>query len=72
MKIRRGRNATLTRVLRVWQTLERRRYISAVDLTALAVQHGVAQRTIRRDLHALETAGWLLPKWRHNERLLGD
>lgn len=48
------RNGTLTRVLKILRKLEGR---GSVTLAQLAKQHGVHQRTIRRDLYALEEAG---------------
>lgn len=41
----------------------RRRY--APDLTVLARGLQVSERTLRRDLAALEEAGWPMPIWRH-------
>jgi predicted DNA-binding transcriptional regulator YafY len=50
----RGRNATLTRALALLRLLEGRRRWT---LAALSERLGVCERTIRRDLEALEAAG---------------
>lgn len=41
----------------------RRRY--APNLKAMARGLGVSERTLRRDLEALERAGWPMPIWRY-------
>ena len=52
-----GRNAQLLRLLSIIMDLDR---LGGVDLYELAERHGTAVRTIRRDLEALEAAGFNL------------
>jgi len=61
MTRRDGRNATLVRVLMLLRYMEGRRH---VNLHAAAREFNVHRRTIRRDLLALEEAGWPVPPWR--------
>jgi predicted DNA-binding transcriptional regulator YafY len=42
--------------------MQGRRY--SIELRVLARGLGVCERTIRRDLEALEAAGFSLPRWR--------
>lgn len=59
------RNIGLNRVLRLMVRLEGCRYAPSLDV--LAKEFGVCQRTIRRDLVLLETAGIETPRWRLNK-----
>lgn len=56
-----GRNGTLTRVLMLMRYIAGRQ---RVDLHAAAAHFNCHRRTIRRDLMALEEAGWPVPPWR--------
>jgi hypothetical protein len=60
---KRGRNVGLVRVLRLARYLEGQRFLEP-SLHMLAAEFGVHPRTIRRDLHALEEAGWPVPQFR--------
>lgn len=60
-----GRSVGLSRVLRLMVRLEGCRYAPSLEL--LATEFGVCQRTIRRDLQLLETAGIETPRWRLNQ-----
>jgi predicted DNA-binding transcriptional regulator YafY len=70
----RGRNATLCRVLALARRLDGLRY--APRLEVLADEFCVSVQTIRRDLYALEDAGWPVPQYvtrlRHEVRLRDD
>lgn len=57
-----GRCAIVRRLAMLLRYTHGRRY--APDLVCLARGLGVSTRTIRRDLEALEAAGWPVPKWR--------
>jgi predicted DNA-binding transcriptional regulator YafY len=46
---------------------EGRRY--AINLRGVARGLGVCERTIRRDLEALEQAGWPVPRWRDEQEV---
>ena len=61
------RNGSLIRCLRLARELTGQRYVGS--LGALAASHAVCERTIRRDLLALEAAGWPVPAWRRDEQL---
>lgn len=65
MRAVRRRHIGLNRVLRLMQKLEGCRY--APSLEVLADEFGVCERTIRRDLELLETAGLEPPRWRLNK-----
>ena len=60
------RSDTLVRVLKLQRLLDGRRY--APTLRVLAKMFGVHPRTIRRDLMALEEAGWPVPGWRLRDK----
>lgn len=61
------RNRTLLRVLTLFRRLDGCRY--APPLAELAKEFGVCERTIRRDLEALEAAGFNPPKYADHYRL---
>jgi len=56
-----GRNGTIVRVLMLMKHIEGMR---RVNLRAAATYLNVHPRTIRRDLMALEEAGYSVPPWR--------
>lgn len=66
MRAARGRNWTLRRVLGLARRIDGMRMLPSLDL--LADEFGVSTRTIRRDLYALEQAGWPMPQFRHFPR----
>ncbi|MEO5763148.1 MAG: transcriptional regulator [Vicinamibacteria bacterium] len=51
------RNAEVIRQWKILKRIERSRYVTAADLSE---EHGVAMRTIRRDIEALQEAGFPL------------
>lgn len=55
----RGRNVTLLRILRLAKRLRGVRQLPV--LRALAEELGVNERTLRRDIYALEETGWIQP-----------
>lgn len=55
---------SLIRCLRVRRAIEGR---ASVRIASLASQFRVSERTIRRDLIALQAAGERVPAWRHKE-----
>lgn len=57
--MKRGRNTTLVRCLMIWRRVEGRRVCPS--LRVLAAEHGVCERTIRRDLEALQEARLPVP-----------
>lgn len=59
-----GRGAALVRALKLMRRLEGCR--TAPALKVLANEFAVHERTIRRDLEAIEEAGWPLPQWRQD------
>ena len=64
MRERYDRGAIVRRLAMVLLYTARRRY--APDIKVMARGLGVSERTIRRDLEALEEAGWPMPQWRFN------
>lgn len=58
-----GRNRVARRLSRLMFYLQGRRYI---DLKVIARGLGVTEKTVRRDLAALEEAGWPVPRYRLN------
>lgn len=60
-----SRCAIVRRLAMVLLYTARRRY--APSLRVMARGLGVSERTIRRDLDALEAAGWPMPVWRSNK-----
>ena len=58
-----GRHTTVVRILRLAKRLEGCRFTP--PLTQLADEFSVCARTIRRDLYALEEAGWPVPQFRY-------
>lgn len=60
----RCRHFGLVRVLVLAKRLEGARYVP--PLAILAAEYAVHVRTIRRDLEALERAGWTVPAWRYD------
>lgn len=65
-----GRNAQLVRVLLLAKRLQYLR--QQPSLTELARYYNVHTRTIRRDLEALEEAGWPVPQWRQRGEFAGE
>lgn len=59
-----GRNVLAVRLLRLAKRLDGCRM--APPLTELAAELEVCPRTIRRDLQALEEAGWRVPQFRYH------
>jgi predicted DNA-binding transcriptional regulator YafY len=59
-----SKSQIVERLARVLLYTARRRY--APDLRVMARGLNVSERTIRRDLQALEAAGWPMPRWRKN------
>jgi DeoR/GlpR family transcriptional regulator of sugar metabolism len=64
----RGRNGSLLRVLRLLRLLEQR---GRWTLDQLAVRFDVTTRTVRRDLEALEAAGYAIGHEERGESPLG-
>lgn len=60
-----NRSALVRRLAMVLLYTAKRRY--APDVKCLARGLHVSERTIRRDLEALEDAGWPMPKWRDRQ-----
>lgn len=60
--MRGDRGSILRRLAAISRYMTGRRY--APDLRCLARGLGVSERTIRRDLEAMEAEGYDLPKWR--------
>jgi predicted DNA-binding transcriptional regulator YafY len=61
-----GRNEQLVRLLQILRDLDR---LGGLDVYELAETHGTTTRTIRRDLAALEAAGFTLLSERDGARL---
>ena len=60
------RNAEVIRQWKILKRIEKSRYVTASDL---AEEHGVALRTIRRDIEALQEAGFPLYDDRESGRV---
>jgi predicted DNA-binding transcriptional regulator YafY len=58
------RNVQAVRLLRLAKRLDGCRFTP--PLAQLADEFGVCARTIRRDLHTLEEAGWPVPQFRYH------
>lgn len=65
-KVANGRNEQLVRLLQILRDLDR---LGGLDVYELAETHGTTTRTIRRDLDALEAAGFTLVSERDGARL---
>jgi predicted DNA-binding transcriptional regulator YafY len=65
MAERYDRGAIVRRLAMVLLYTAKRRYAPSIKCMARGL--GVCERTIRRDLEALEEAGWPMPRWRDEQ-----